>query len=244
MRTFNKLLLLCIAILALAVTVTAQNNSCAYTFTYPKAQFSFCVTAWGTLASIQSPIGVDHLDSQNPVEGWTTLITDDGGGSDGGSVIPGLGVSLGLLPAVKQPNGPGTLPLIFQYGSSTNFREIVSAAPYHRTVYLTLVIHSCGDCFWSGTVSRVANVKPDGSDTNTFGHSSFAAFGYFHHGLMLNVDDGAGCAGTDPNGASVFPYFGCGSNTLFFGTGAVFTDWFFSSQRGKPMSMRATYRVF
>jgi len=244
MRTLNKLLLLCILITALAVAGAAQSNSCAYTFTYPQAQFSFCVTAWGTLASIQSPIGVDHLDSQNPIEGWTALITDDGGGSDGGQVIPGLGLSFVFPPTVKQPNGPGTLPLIFQYGSSTNFREIVSAAPYHRTVYLTLVIHSCSDCFWSGTVSRVANVEPDGSNTNTFGHSAFAAFGYFHHGLMLNVDDGAGCAGTDPNGASVFPYFGCGSNTLFFGTGAVFTSWVFSSQRGKPMSMKATYRVF
>ncbi len=243
MRTSNELLFLCIAIPALALTATAQSNSCVYTFTYPKAQFSFCVTAWGTLANIQSPIGVNHLDSQNPIEGWTAFIRDDAGGNDGGQVIPGLGVSFGFAPTVTQPNGPGTLPLIFEYGS-TNFREIVSAAPYHRTIYLTLVIRSCSDCFWSGTVSRVANAEPDGSNASTFGHSSFAAFGYFHHGLMLSVDDGAGCAGTDPNGASLSPYFDCGSNTLFFGTGAVFTSWVFSSQQGRPMSMKATYRVF
>jgi hypothetical protein len=225
----------------------AQDNSCAYTFTYPDTQpasFSFCVTKWGTLASIQSPIGVNHLDAANPVEGWSAYIVDDGGGQDGGAVIPGLGaLSWTSPPTVQQPNGPGTLPLIFVY-TDGNFSEVVNAAPGQRMIFLTLRIHSCWNCYWFGTVSRVANIRADGNSTGNFAHSSFGAFGYVAHGVMLSVAETA-CAGTDPNGASVATYMDCSiSNTPFTGPGAVFSSWVFYSGRGTPMTMKATYRVF
>ena len=238
-----------ISLLTLAAAASAQDNNCAYTFTYPKQHFSFCVNVWGTLSSIQSPIGVNHLDSQNPVEGWTANIEDDGGGGDGGPNIPGLGALLGTHPpAVTQPKGIGTLPLIFTYGSGNNFVETVNANAYEREIYLTLTIRSCNDCFWTGAVSRVANLKVDGSATNTFARASFAAFGYLSHGVMLSVDEvnpSFSCAGADPDGTSTSAYSGCLVSTApFVGTGRVFTFWFFESSLGKPMRMRATYRVF
>lgn len=239
-----KMMAVFISVLFLAAAGYSVDNSCAYTFTYPKQQFSFCVTVWGTLASIQSPIGVNHLDPANPVEGWSAWIVDNGGGQDGGAIIPGLGVVMGWPPPVRQPHGPGTLPLIFEYGG--NHRETVTAAPEQRAIFLTLTIWSCFDCYWAGTVSRVANIRPDGNSTGNFANSWFAAFGYVKHGVMLSVAEGAACAGTDPNGTSEWAYQ-CPeiyTNNPFTGPGAVFGSWAFDSYRGKRMSMRATYRVF
>ncbi|MGA8764388.1 MAG: hypothetical protein WB562_16090 [Candidatus Sulfotelmatobacter sp.] len=238
-----------VSFIFLAIAAYSQDNSCAYTFTYPAAQFSLCVTVWGTLASIQSPIGVNHLDAAQPVEGWSSFILDDAGGQDGATVIPGLDtLSWTSPPTVTQPNGPGTLPLLFAYGDGENFQEAITALPYERTIALALRIRSCGDCFWSGTVSRVANIRADGNSTSNFAHSSFAAFGYVTHGVMLSVPEmGAafGCAGTDPNGASALTYFDCSlSNNPFAGPGAVFSSWGFQSQLGEPLTMMAAYRVF
>src|SRR5450631_2637504 len=237
-------------VLFLAATGFSQDNSCAYTFTYPKAQvsFSFCVTVWGTLASIQSPIGVNHLDPVNPVEGWSGNIRDNDGGGDGFSVIPGLGIGISGLPVVRQPHGPGTLPLIFDYGGDGTYVERIDAVPYQREITMTLTIHSChSDCYWSGIMTKVANIRADGSSTGSFAHSSFAAFGYVKHGVMLSVPESTACAGTDPNGASGSPDQNCYSITdipFFTGPGAVLGSWGFFSKNGKPMSMRATYRVF
>jgi hypothetical protein len=94
-----------IVFLTLVAAASAQNNSCAYTFTYPRSNFSFCVTIWGTLASIQSPIGVNHLDPVNPVEGWTGSIVDNSGGGDGFSMLPAFGLVDPHPPLVRQPNG-------------------------------------------------------------------------------------------------------------------------------------------
>lgn len=235
--------------LFLAAAGYSQDNSCAYTFTYPKPQFSFCVTIWGTLASIQSPIGVNHLDPTNPVEGWSGDIRDNSGGGDGFSVIPGLGIVDYRPPVVRQPHGPGTLPLIFDFGGEGYFVERIDAVPYQREITMTLTIHSCyGDCYWAGQMTKVANIRPDGNSTGNFAHSSFAAYGYAKHGVMLSVPEAQypfRCAGTDPNGASATPYQDCSiSDTPFTGPGAVMGSWFFYSQNGRPMSMKATYRVF
>ena len=166
-----------------------------------------------------------------------------------GQNIPGLGAFSTILPpAVLQPNGTGTLPLIFTYGSGNNVVETVNANPYQRAIFLTLSIHSCNDCYWQGAVSRVANIKADGSSTNTFAHSSFSALGYLNHGVMLSVDENApefSCAGADPNGTSTSAYSSCSvSKTPFVGTGRVFSSWGFYSSLGRPVKMRATYRVF
>lgn len=240
-----KIIAVFLSVLLLAAAGYSIDNSCAYTFTYPKSQFSFCVTIWGTLASIQSPIGVNHLDPANPVEGWSGNIIDAGGGTDGFILIPGLGAVDFDPPAVRQPHGPGTLPLIFDYAYG-QFIERINAEPAQREITMTLTIRSCpnSDCFWQGPVSKVANIRADGNSTGNFAHSSFAAFGYVNHGVMLSVEDNA-CASTDPNGASASPYYDCSlSNTPFTGPGAVFGAWSFYSQAGRPMSMKAKYRVF
>lgn len=237
--------------LFLAPAGYSQDNSCAYTFTYPNApvSFSFCVTVWGTLSSIQSPIGVNHLDPVNPVEGWAANIQDGEGGNDGATVIPGLGVvDFVNPPVVTQPNGPGTLPLIFDYDAGY-FVEKIDALPNQRQIVLMLAIHSCpeSDCNWFGWVSRVTNIRADGNSTSNFAHSSFAAFGYVNHGVAISVDESLQfpCAGTDPNGASSTAYNDCSiSNTPFNGPGAVFGSWSFQSQAGQREYMKATYRVF
>lgn len=168
------------------------------------------------------------------------------------NVIPGLGlVDFFQLPIVRQPNGPGTLPLIFDYDKGF-FVERVDAIPYQREIIFTLTIHSCHgsvrngtECYWAGPISKVANIRPDGNNTGNFAHSSFAAFGYVTHGVMLSVDEGKGCAGADLNGASATPYEDCSvSNIPFVGPGAVFTSWGFRSFNGQSVGMRATYRVF
>jgi hypothetical protein len=237
-------------VLFLAAAGYAQDNSCAYTFTYPNAQvsFSFCVTVWGTLASIQSPIGVNHLDPLNPVEGWAGNIIDNDGGGDGFSIIPGLGIVDSHLPVVRQPHGPGTLPLIFDYGGDGFYVERIDAVPYQREITIILKIHSCySDCIWIGPVTKVANIRPDGNSTGNFAHSSFSAFGYVKHGVMLSVDEKAPakCAGVDPNGASATPHEDCPTNdTPFTGAGGVFVVFPFFSANGESVSMRATYHVF
>jgi hypothetical protein len=242
-----KMTTVCILILLLTAVGYSVDNSCVYLFTFPKPQFSFCVTIWGTLASIQSPVGINHLDPVNPVEGWVGAIRDNGGGTDGFTEIPGLGtVDSPNPPVVRQPNGPGTLPLIFDYGGDGFFVERIDAVPSKREISMSLTIHSCRDaCFWSGPVSKVANIRPDGNSTGNFAHSLFAGFGYVNHGVMLSVADDAVCAGADPNGASTVPYDDCSiSSTPFTGAGAVFGTWRFRSLFGKPMTMKAVYRVF
>jgi hypothetical protein len=242
-----KMIAVFISVLLLVAAGYSIDNSCAYTFTYPVQQFSFCMTVWGTLASIQSPIGVNHLDPANPVEGWSGDIRDAEHGTDGFTVVPGLGVVDSTLPPlVLQPHGPGTLPLIFDYyRDGRTVIERVTAVPSQREVIMTLTIRSCSRaCVWEGPISKIANIRADGNTTGNFAHSSFASFGYVKHGVMLSVDESA-CAGTDPNGASVLPYRDCSiSNTPFTGPGAVFGSWSFYSENGKPMSMKAVYRVF
>jgi len=137
-----KMIAVMMSVLFFTAASYSVDNSCAYTFTYVKPQFSFCVTIWGTLASIQSPIGVNHLDPVNPVEGWSASIRDADGGTDGFNLIPGLGaVDFTYPPTVRQPHGPGTLPLIFNYGSGDAF-ETVYAVPSEREIFMILSIRA------------------------------------------------------------------------------------------------------
>jgi hypothetical protein len=231
------------AMLLLAASAYTQSNSCAYTFTYPKQQFSFCITPWGTLASLQSPIGVNHLDPNNPIEGFASNIGDDGGGQDGAIVVPGLDLSYGQPPKVTQPRGPGKLPLIFEYDS--NWREVVTATPDARMVHFTVVMRSCFNCYWMGTISRIANIEADGNTTNTFAQSLFAGFGFLQHGVMLSVGQNpSGCAGVTAGGVVASAYWDCPATAPFSGTGGVFTSTAVYSYRGHPTSVKTSYQVF
>src|SRR5262252_5140888 len=94
--------------------VQGQGNTCTYSYSAGKgdAYMSFCLTEYGTLASLQSPAGVEHLDTSNPLEGFAVCDTTDFT-SVSEYVVPALGK--GELPTVQQPKGAGRLPIIFTY---------------------------------------------------------------------------------------------------------------------------------
>ena len=86
--------LLTLAVLLCSGTSFAKQD-CAYTFSWTNPpSFSFCVTKFGTIGMIQSPIGTNHLDATKPVEGFAWLISDSSGGQAQGAQIPGLGDTL------------------------------------------------------------------------------------------------------------------------------------------------------
>ena len=236
---FRRLLM--IAVLFGCATSFAQQN-CAYTFTWTKpTSFSFCVSTAGTIGMIQSPVGTNHLDPANPVEGFAWLIQDSSGGRASGAVISGVDIS--TLPTFTQPNGPGTLPVIATY-SGFGFQETINASPAQRTITTTFKITDCGfDCVWFGNFSRAANPELDGKTVNNFGSSQYAAFAYLNHGLMLSQPEPAGCGGIDPTGTKDGVYETCGG-APFNGTGAIYSAGGFSTQRTHHATLTFIYRVF
>jgi hypothetical protein len=235
------------ALVLVSLTAAAQQN-CAYTYTWNNPSFSFCVTSYGTLGMIQAPVGTNHLDPTNPVEGYAYYIDDGSGGQMVGGNIPGLGQTY-TPDTVQQPGGPGTLPLIFTWSPDWNrfggFRETITASPSRRTITVNFTIKNCGtDCPWEGYISRVAAPKPDGNSVGHYGSSKWAGFAYLKHGLMLSVPDiSLGCGGIDRTGASSTVYETCGGG-YFTGTGAIYADYFFSTRPGYPVTFTFTYSVF
>jgi len=70
---------LAIALLfVLSSTALAQNSNCAYTFTYTKNAFSFCISQYGTLGMLQAPIGVNLIDPNAPIEGYVYYFDIEG----------------------------------------------------------------------------------------------------------------------------------------------------------------------
>jgi hypothetical protein len=62
---------------------------------------------------------------------------------------------------------------MFDFGGNKQYVERIDAVPYQRQISLSLTIRSCSvDCFWSGPMSKVANIRPDGNSTGNFAHSS------------------------------------------------------------------------
>jgi len=135
------------AFLLFGTLAYSQSNTCAYTFTFPEHSFQFCLTSVGTLALLQSPIGVNHLDTENPVEGWTWELAGTvhrPGGGDvflDGSNVPARGSSFLPAPTVTQPNGPGTLPIKFEWqGDGNGMWEIVTAQPEQKSIVMKVGI--------------------------------------------------------------------------------------------------------
>jgi hypothetical protein len=181
--------------LGAAIASAQSANSCVYQYSFVNPRgidsFGFCLTAYGTLASLQSPLGTEHLDPANPLEGFE--VHDDTYSVPVDLVvIPGFNVSQGPS-SVKQPNGPGKLPIIFIYEGGNIFNRdtiTVTATPIERTVTFSMTVgryvfqYNSG----SGPVIRVAGLLVDGSSTNTFANSAFAAFSYnpTGHGVMIS----------------------------------------------------------
>jgi hypothetical protein len=200
MKTISAVaLVLCAAVLG-AVTASAQENSCVYQYSFVNSKgidsFAFCLTAYGTLASLQSPIGTEHLNPTNPFEGFE-VFDDTGSVPVDLTIYPGFEVTQAPS-SVTQPKGAGKLPIVFTYegGNITNRDTItVSATPSERTVVFTMTVGKYVFQFnaGSGPVIRQAGLMVDGSSSNIFANSEYTSFAYnpTGHGVMLS---GSFCA--------------------------------------------------
>jgi hypothetical protein len=196
MKTIRAVALVLFLALLGAVIANAQaQNSCVYQYSFvnPKGidSFGFCLTAYGTLASLQSPIGTEHLDAANPLEGFEIYDSTDSVDVDL-VVLPGFNVTQGPS-SVTQPKGAGKLPIIFTYegGNIVNRDTItVTATPLQKTVVFSMTVgryvfqYEAG----AGYVTRMAGLLVDGSSTNVFANSALAAFSYnpTGHGVMIS----------------------------------------------------------
>lgn len=231
-----------------------SDNSCTYSYASGKgdAYISFCLTKYGTLALLQSPAGVNHLDPANPVEGFA--ICDITGFTPVNEyVVPAMGV--GELPTVLQPKGPGKLPITFNYHyvSST-----VTSVPADKTVVFTMKVGK----FWgedkyqfaAGPWVRGAGLLVDGSSSVNFANSGFSAFAYnaVGHGVMVTGNftgsvNGVGGGVTTTNGIGGVNSVGisrCGQTYQgpFVGRGFIFNSTDFST--AGPGTATFSYKAF
>ena len=164
-----------LAVFMLAGTLAyGQANTCAYTFSFPEHSFQFCLTGVGTLAMLQSPIGVNHLDTENPIEGWTwefagTVIDRGGDLFIGGEQCALTWKFLLPAPTVTQPNGPGTLPIRFDWHGEGN-----AVGNRYRCTQTKVDCDEGGyACEWrslSRRFTRLTTLRLDGKSVNKFRH--------------------------------------------------------------------------
>ncbi len=205
MKTIGAVALVLFLISLGAVVVYAEPaNSCVYRYSYSFIDpsrygdsFSFCLTAYGTLASLQSPIGTEHLDPANPLEGFEVYDNTDSVPVDL-TVFPGFSVTQGPS-SVNQPKGPGKLPIVFTYegGNISNRDTItVTATPTEKTVVFKMTVgkyvYQSNRGF--GNVTRMAGLLVDGLSNDIFANSGFAAFSYNPTGRGVMIS-GSYCAG-------------------------------------------------
>ena len=236
-------LVLFLASLGAAIANAQAANSCVYQYSFvnPKGidSFGFCLTAYGTLASLQSPLGAEHLDPANPLEGFEIYDLSDSVPVDL-TVLPGFSVTQGPS-SVTQPKSSGKLPIIFTYsgGNISNVDTItISATPIDKSVTFTMTVGKYVFQFnaGEGPVERAAGLLVDGSSTNVFANSEYAAFSYnpAGHGVMLS--------GCEPPKKT-----NCGESTgsvaqSYYGQKAVIANGFFFT--AGPSTDVFTYRVF
>jgi len=145
------------------------QNTCAYNIT----GYNFCLTSSGTLYS------APFLNPNNPVEGWGLCYSDwqDARGAHPmdlcGGIFPGDGYS-SPAPTVKQPNGPGTLPITFDFGQG-GLTEIVTATKATGSINFKMELNDCeikvgcqgylyraADIFLNGTAQAYFLTPSDG----------------------------------------------------------------------------------
>ena len=197
-------LTLTIGLLGAPLIHAQLNNSCTYSYSFGKGDklFAFCLTPYGTLASLQGSSGDNLLDPVNPIEGW--VMCDDSGYSMFSplKVVPGLGLG-GSPPSVTQPKGVGKLPIIF--GNGVEGDLFVTADPSTKTVVFTMPFPKIGSQgeFAFGPVTRVMGL---GSTSATLSTSSVSAFGYVAPGdlVQLSAADKEGGI-TSPGNPGVSP---------------------------------------
>jgi hypothetical protein len=194
----NRLLLvrttLVIAILlVLSCAAVAQTPSCAYTFTWPKYEFSFCVSQYATLSMLQAPIGVNHLDPATPIEGYVYYYDIEGNNNYfGGCQVPNiLGGCLPQVGSFSQPNGPGTLPLIADDGvAKTTF----TANPSERQV---IILTAVDIGVYRGAhllVLEREGVFQPGVNA-TFSGTGFGPYAVSNYGVRITTNTQSSCFG-------------------------------------------------
>jgi hypothetical protein len=186
---------LAIAILfVLSSAALAQTPSCAYTFTWPKYDFSFCVSQYGTLAMLQAPIGVNHLDPANPIEGYVYYFNISGNDNFfGGCQVPNLlGQCFPQPASFSQPNGPGTLPLIADDGTA---KTTFTANPSERQVIIftavDIGVHKGANML---TLEREGAFQPGGNATAA--STGFGPYAVSNYGVRVTTRNG--CFGNHP----------------------------------------------
>jgi hypothetical protein len=240
---FKLRLIVCVA-LVLSSMAFAQNGNCSYTFTWPNHSFSFCVSQYGTLAMLQAPIGVDHLDPVNPVEGWRWAYWPVAAGSSDmhfdHTQITGIGYSL-TSGTFTQPNGPGTLPLIFHsdYWADTVTFTANAAA---RTVIIKTQIN-VSPAQPGAYLDRYAVFKPGGNPVAYFSTTGFSAYEAGSYGIRLTTSNGT--YGVEPRAPSVANVGEdpCLNRGTFTGTGSICASRDFSDKKGW-VTLQVKYSVF
>jgi carbon monoxide dehydrogenase subunit G len=220
----------------------AQNSNCAYTFTWAKYNFAFCVSQYGTLGMLQAPIGVDHLDPVNPIEGYETYFSIYGNNNYfGGCQVTNLPGNCYPVPAgFTEPNGPGTLPLIGDDGTA---KTTFTANPAQKQVVITTSVN-IGPVkgAFDLQVERLGVFQPG---TNaTFSSTGFGPYAVSNYGARLTSENG--CPGNSPGAPSGYYQSaipGCGS-TNFVGDGTMFAVKNAIAVITRVASVQVEYTVF
>lgn len=236
-----------LALLVLVVLSSAaftQNSNCAYTFTWTKYNFAFCVSQYGTLGMLQAPIGVDHLDPVNPIEGYETYFTIQGNNNYFGSCqVTNLPNCLIQGAGFSQPKGAGTLPLIVEDGVA---RTTFTADPAQKQVIITTSVNIGpvkGASFLQ--VERLGVFQPG---TNaTFSSTGFGPYAVSNYGVRVTTPTtNNSCAGNFPGAPSGYYQSaipGCGS-TNFTGDGTMFALDNAPGAITRTASVQVVYTVF
>lgn len=226
----------------LSSAAPAQTSNCAYTFTWTKYDFTFCVSQYGTLGMLQAPIGVDHLDPANPIEGYEFFFSIEGNNNFfGGCQVTNL--ADGCFPAAAaftEPNGPGTLPLIADDGTT---KTTFTANPAQKQVVITTAVNIGpvkGAIFLQ--VERLGVFQP--GMNATFASTGFGPYAVSNYGVRLTTENG--CFGNFPGvppgfNSSAIP--GCGLKN-FVGDGTMFAIRNALGAITRTAAVRVEYTVF
>jgi len=237
---------LAIALLfVLSSTALAQNSNCAYTFTYTKNAFSFCISQYGTLGMLQAPIGVNLIDPNAPIEGYVYYFDIEGNDNFfGGCQVPNLPNPGNCLPQTatcSEPNGPGTLPLIAKDGIATT---TITANPSQREVMILTEL-DIGAIKGANmlTVEREAVFQPSG--TATFSSTGFGPYAVSNYGVRVTTNTAGACFG---NYSGVPPAWSTSNladpcrTTTFSGPGSMLAEK--ASVSPRYASLQIQYAVF
>jgi hypothetical protein len=250
MSTRNMLLKVTVLVvfsLAAAIAHAQLNNSCTYSYSFGSGSsyFAFCLTPYGTLASLQGASGNNLLDPVNPIEGFVMCDVSDYGYFHPITIVPGLGLG-GSPPTVVQPKGVGKLPIVFGEGLEG---VTVTAIASEKTVVFTIPtpkIDYGGEVAY-GPLTRVMGL---GSTTSILSTSEVSAFAYTVPSDLVSISGsskGAGKTGAGSPGVSAGAFEGYETcNALFqppvSGEGFIFNGVGFETLTNEVAVF--SYRVF